>query len=89
MSTSNPVLSAAAPSLITVLQQLETMVTTITTGDPALIAARVEPALQIFLGQVMLQLPGLESAELSAVQTTINTKIGSLIASLQKLTPAT
>ena len=45
--TPNPALQAAAPVLITVLQELEAMVATITTGDPLLIAARVQPAVQI------------------------------------------
>jgi hypothetical protein len=86
MSAPNPVLSAAAPTLITVLTEFEAMIATITSGDPALIAARVAPAAQIFLGQLMLAVPALEGAGLSALNAEISTKVGDLIAKLKALT---
>ena len=85
MSTPNPALVAAAPTLITALQQVQTMINTITTGDPATIGARVLPAAQIFLGQLTLLWPGLATAELGVAQTEINTKISGLITQLQTL----
>jgi hypothetical protein len=89
VSTPNPALQAAAPVLITVLQELEAMVSTITTGDPLLIAARVQPAVQIFLAQVELQLPALAGAGQTLLSTEVNTKIGTWITSLKALSTAT
>ena len=76
---SNPL----APTLIAILEDLSQMVTTITTGDPAQVALRFEPALQIFLGQLTLLIPGLEGAGLAALQTDVNTKIAAAIAQLK------
>lgn len=87
MTTPNPALIAAAPSLITALTQLQTMVKTIITGDPALAAARALPAAEIFLAQLELLGPGLLTAELGVGATVVETKITGLIASLQALLP--
>ena len=85
MSTPSPYLSAAAPSLITVLQEFQTFTSTVLTGDPVLALARFIPAADIFLGQITLQLPGLAVAELGAANTALNAKVGELIAKLQPL----
>ena len=76
---SNP----AAPVLINILTQLQAMINTIATGDPMLVGARIEPAVQIFLGQVTLQIPGLAGAGLTTLQTDINTKIDGIITQLK------
>jgi hypothetical protein len=89
MSTPNPVLVAAAPTLITALQDLQTAVNTILTGDPVQAPARVGPAIQILLGQLALLLPGLGIAELGAVNLEVNTKIGGLVTQLQAIIPKT
>ena len=88
MSTPSPILVAAAPSLITALQQLQAMLKNITTGDPLQAPARVGPAVQIFLGQLALELPGLAGSELTALNTEVDTKISGFIAQLQALKPA-
>jgi hypothetical protein len=83
MSTPNPILKAAAPTLITALTDLQTAINTILTGDPAQIPLRVGPAVAILVGQLQLLLPGLEVAAAGAVQADVNTKIGGLITQLQ------
>ena len=85
----NPILVAAAPTLVTALTNLQTMVNTILAGDPLQAPARVGPAAQIFLGQLELLLPGLAGSELGAVGTDINNKLAGLIGQLKALqTPA-
>jgi hypothetical protein len=85
VSTPNPVLKAAAPTLVTALQELQTALNTILTGDPAQIPLRAGPAVAIMIGQLELLLPGLAAAETGVVQSDINTKIGGLITKLQAL----
>jgi hypothetical protein len=85
VSTPNPVLVAAAPSLITALQEFQTALNTILTGDPLQIPLRAGPAAAILVGQLQLLLPGLAVAETGVVQAEINTKIGGLITSLQAI----
>jgi hypothetical protein len=88
MSTPNPVLVAAAPTLIIALQELQTAINTIVTGDPLQAPARVEPAVAIFLAQLQLLLPGLAGAELTAANVAVGAKITGLIAQLKALAPA-
>jgi hypothetical protein len=90
MSTPNPVLVAAAPTLIQAVQLLQTAINTILTGDPAQIPLRAGPAVGILVNQLELLLPGLATSEVGVVQTDINTKLGGLITKLQGLggTPA-
>jgi hypothetical protein len=83
MSTTNPVLAAAAPSIIAVLQDLKTFVTNLGT-DPAQVAVKFPGALQVLLGSVEMQLPALATAEFGAAQTAANARIDAWIASLQK-----
>lgn len=82
MSTPNPIVAAAAPSLIAVLEAVQTLITNIGT-DPAQVAVKFPGALQIFLGTVEMQLPALASSELGALQSTVNTKISGWITSLK------
>lgn len=90
MSTPNPVLVAAAPTLIQAVQLLQTAINTILTGDPTQIPLRAGPAVGILVNQLELLLPGLATSEVGVVQTDINTKLGGLITKLQGLggTPA-
>jgi hypothetical protein len=88
--TTNPILKAAAPTLITALQEFQTALNTILTGDPMQIPMRAGPATAILVGQLQLLLPGLAVAETGVVQADINVKIGGLISQLQALNaPAT
>jgi len=82
MSTPNPVVAAAAPSLINVLTAVQTLITNLGT-DPTQIAIKFPGALQIFLGTVEMQLPVLASSEIGALQTEVNNKIAGWITSLQ------
>jgi hypothetical protein len=87
MSTPNPFVAAAAPSLIAVLEALQAFLTNIGT-DPAQVAIKFPGALQVFLGTVEMQVPLVASAELGAVQTAANAKIADLIAKLKSTPPA-
>lgn len=84
MSTPNPIVAAAAPSLIAVLQALQTFIVNLGT-DPAQVPIKFHGALQVFLGSVELQLPALATAEFGALETEANAKIAAWIASLQKV----
>lgn len=88
MSTPNPILVAAAPSLITALQAIQQFNTDMGT-NPAQWAANYPGASLKLIGTLQLQLPALATAEASALQTDINTKIGSAITALQALAPKT
>ena len=82
MSTPNPIVAAAAPSLITALQALQTFFTNLGT-DPAQIAVKFPGATQVLLGTLEMELPGLAQSEIGALQTAANAKIAAWIASLQ------
>jgi hypothetical protein len=82
MSTPNPLVAAAAPSAIAVLQALQTFLTNLGT-DPTQVPVKFPGALQVFLGSVELQAPALATSELSALQTAANSKIASWITALQ------
>lgn len=88
MSTPNPVLTAAAPTLIQALTLLQTCVNTILTGDPAQIALRAGPASLVLVGQLQLLLPQLATAEVGGVQTEIDAKLTGLITQLKALPAA-
>lgn len=85
MSTPNPLLKAAAPTLITALQEFKVAINTILTGDPAQIGLRAGPAAAILVGQLQLLVPGLLVAETGVVQADVNTKIDGLVSQLQAL----
>jgi hypothetical protein len=85
MSTPNPLLVAAEPSLVTALQAIQTFITNLGT-DPTQVAVKFPGALQVLLGSVELQLPALASSEMGAVQTAANAQIAAWIAKLQNAT---
>lgn len=87
MSTPNPVLVAAAPSLISAIkaiQQFETDIGTNIAQWPITIpAAKLK-----LLGNLALLLPGLETSEVTALATVINTTTNGWIGQLEALKPA-
>lgn len=85
MSTQNPVLVAAAPTLVKAVELLQTCINTILTGDPMQIPLRAAPAAAILVSQLQLLLPGLLTSETAAVNAEINTKLSGLITQLQAL----
>jgi hypothetical protein len=89
-TTPNPILAAAAPTLIQGLTDLKAAITTILTGDPAQIGLRVGPAIAILDGQLALLLPELASAEEPVAAAAATAGINNLISKLQALSaPAT
>ena len=82
MSTPNPVVTAAVPEVVAVLQALQAFVTNLGT-DPAQVAIKFPGALQVLIGQIELQLPVLAVAEFTALQSDVNTKISGWISALQ------
>ena len=74
MSTPNPVLVAAAPTLIQALTYMKAAVATILTGDASQIGLRVGPAIAILDNQLVLLLPALASAEEGVALTQATTK---------------
>ena len=78
----DPVVSAAVPELVAVLQAIKQFNANIG-PDPAKWAFTVPGALTVLLGTVQLQLPALAVAEAGALQADVNSKIDSWIASLQ------
>lgn len=85
MSTPNPALVAAAPSLIAAIQAIQQFENDIG-PDPTKWVLTVEPAKLKLLGNLGLLVPGLEGAEVSALGTIINTTTSGWIAKLQALT---
>lgn len=80
--SANPILAAATPSIVAVLQAFQQFIANMGT-DPAQLAVKFPGAVQIFLGTAELQLPAVEAAELGAVQADVNAKVAALIAKLQ------
>jgi hypothetical protein len=87
MSTPNPLLVAAVPSLLGVIAAIETLVTNMGT-DPAQFVIKWPGALNVFLGTVEMQLPVLANSEIGAVQAAANAKLASWATSLKALQPA-
>lgn len=87
MTTPSPALVAAAPTLISALTLVKQAVTTILTGDPALLAARIAPAAAILDGQLVLLFPELLTAEEAVGATAATAGLTNLIAKLQALEP--
>jgi hypothetical protein len=85
MSTPNPLLVAAAPSLIASLEALQTFVANLGT-DPAQVAIKFPGAAAVLLGQLELQAPALLAGEFGAAQTAVNGQINNLIAKLKAAT---
>ena len=84
MSTPNPVLVAAAPSLVSALQAVKQFLGDMG-QDPAHWALNFPGAELKLIGQLDLLLPGLLTAEGTALNTAIGAKIDSAIAALQAL----
>lgn len=86
MTASNPALVAAAPSLIAAIeavQQFETdMGTNIAEWPQTIPAAKLK-----LLGALGLLVPGLETSEVAALGTIINTTTAEWITKLKALTP--
>lgn len=78
----DPVVEAAIPSLVAVLQAMKQFVANLGT-DPMQVPIKFPGAIQVFLGTVEMQFPGLASAEFGALQTDVNSKIDGMIAKLQ------
>jgi hypothetical protein len=87
MSTTNPVLAAAAPSLIAAIKAVQQFETDIGT-DIAKWPITIPAAKLKLLGALGLLVPGLETSEVSALGTIINTTTSGWIAKLEALTPS-
>lgn len=85
MSTPNPVVHAAGPSLIAALEAIQAFVVNLGT-DPLQVAAKFPGALQVLIGTIELQVPALATAELGALQTEANAKIAALITKIKTQT---
>lgn len=85
MSTPNQVLVAAAPTLIAALTAVKTAATTILTGDPALLPARVTPAIAILDNQLVLLFPELATAEEAVAASDATAGIDGLISKLENI----
>lgn len=84
MSTPNPALVAAAPSLIAAIQAIQQFETDIGV-DPTKWVLTVVPAKLKLLGALGLLVPGLEQAEVGALGTIINTTTSGWITKLQAI----
>ena len=82
MSTPSPAFVAASPYLKQAIADIIQAVTTITTGDPALLGLRVEPALGILVNQLILLEPGVLASEQGVIQQDIVSKLNALSAKL-------
>lgn len=89
MSTPNPALVAAAPSLDAALVLLDNFVTTTLTGDPLQIGLRADAAFKVFVGNIELLFPELATAEVGAVKTEISGGIAALRSKLKTATTPT
>ncbi|HZO21034.1 MAG TPA: hypothetical protein VFB37_00935 [Steroidobacteraceae bacterium] len=85
MSTPNEAVVAAAPILVNVINELQSFVNTVLTGDPAQIALRFDGAAKVLIGQIELQLPVLATSEIGVVNSDINAKLASWKNSLNAL----
>ena len=85
MSTPNPILVAAEPSLIAILQALKAFNVNIG-ADPTKWPLTVPGAFTILVGTVQLQLPSVAAAEAGALQADVNSKIDGWSSALQAKT---
>ena len=84
MSTPNPILVAAAPSLISALQALQQFEADMG-PNPLVWAANYPGAKLKLLGTLALQLPTIATAEGGALENVINTTTSGWITKLQAL----
>jgi hypothetical protein len=89
MSTPNPALVAAAPTLVTALTLVKQALTTILTGDPAQLPLRVVPAIAILDNQLVLLAPALLTAEEGVALSAATNGLNGLIAKLSALNTPT
>jgi len=82
-TVTNPVVTAAAPSLIAVLQSVQAFISNLGT-DPLQIPVKFPGALQVLIGTVEMQAPVLASAEFTTLQNEAIAKISGWITTLQK-----
>jgi hypothetical protein len=82
VSTPYPIVTAATPELIAVLQAILTFNANIG-PDPSKWPLTVPGALTVLLGTVQLQVPALATAEAGAIQAEVNAKVQAWISSLQ------
>ena len=82
MSTPNPIVVAAAPSLIAAIKAIQQFETDIGT-DISKWPLTVPAAKLKLLGALALLLPGLETSEVSALGTVINTTTSNWITQLE------
>lgn len=80
----NPVLVAAVPAMLAVVAALNQFFANVGT-DPVQIAAKLPGAAKVLLGTIEMQLPGLASSEISALEGEINSKLGEWTTSLKNL----
>lgn len=78
----NPVVVAAEPALVAALQAIKAFITNVGT-DPTKFPLTVPGAFTVLLGTLQLQIPTVAAAEVVALQSAINAKVDSAIASLQ------
>lgn len=84
MSNPNPVLVAAVPAMLAVISALNQFFANVGT-DPVQIAAKLPGAAKVLLGTIEMQLPGLASSEISALEAEVNTKLAGWTTSLKAL----
>ena len=82
MSTPNPIVAAAAPEAVAVLQAIKAFIVSMG-PDPAKWVVNYPGAQVVLLGTVMQQLPALAQAEGAAVGELVTTKLDAWITSLQ------
>jgi len=87
MSTPAPaiqtqIVSAAAPSLIAVLQAIIQFEVNIG-PDPLQWPVKVKGAFDVLLGTIELQIPGLVAAEAGAIEADVNSRLNAWIAKLK------
>jgi hypothetical protein len=82
VSTPNPIVSAAAPELVAVLQAILQFNANMG-ADPTQWLLKYPGAVQVLLGTALLQVPALATAEAGAIQGKIDSTIGGWIAKLQ------
>lgn len=82
VSTPNPIVAAAAPEAVAVLQAIKAFIVSMG-PDPAKWVVNYPGAQVVLLGTVMQQLPALAQAEGAAVGELVTTKLDAWITSLQ------
>ncbi len=85
MSTPNPALVAAVPSLVAILKAVLQFNGNMG-PDPQQWALKFPGASQVLLGTISMQLPAIAIAEAGVVQNDINAKVNAYITSLEALT---